>query len=149
KVLSLLGVRAYYRGDWSSAAALYGQAREAAEAAGDVVGAAIESANAAEILIDQGRVEEAAPLVRSALRVFAASDNPYLVAFVTGFRGRGELRSGNAEVARERFTEAADGFGALDEVDAQADVLVRRIEADLELLELDSAREAAAALADR
>jgi len=149
KVLSLLGVRSYYRGDWVSAAALYGQAREAAEAAGDVVGAAIEAANAAEVLIDQGRVEEAAPLVRTALRVFTASGSPYLVAFITGFRGRGELRSGDFHTARERFTEAAEQFGALDEVDAQADVLVRRIEADLELADLDSARAEVAALTDR
>ena len=86
KVLSLGGVRAYYRGDWTIAADLYGRAKDAADAGGDVVGAAIESANAAEILIDQGRIDEARPLIESALRVFAASDNPYLVAFVDRLR---------------------------------------------------------------
>ena len=69
--------------------------------------AAISSANAAEILIDQGRVDEARPLIDSALRVFEASDNPYLVAFVTGFAGRIAQQAGDPEAARTAFRAAA------------------------------------------
>lgn len=129
KVLSLLGVRAYYRGDWSTAAALYDQARAAAEAAGDVVGAAIESANAAEILVDQGRTAEARPLIHEALRVFEASDNPYLVAFVTGFAGRASLHDSDPDAAVTAFSTAATEFAALDEHDAVVDARVRLAEA--------------------
>lgn len=146
KVLSLGGVRAYYRGDWTLAADLYQQAHDAADAAGDVVGAAIESANAAEILIDQGRIDQSRPLIKAALRVFAASDNAYLVAFVTGFAGRAALREGDADAAAAAFAAAAAGFTALDEADSVLDVRVRGIEADIARGELATAREAAAAL---
>lgn len=144
KVLNLLGIRAYYRGDWTTAAALYDQARAAHEAAGNVVGAAIESANAAEVLIDQGRVDEARPLVSEALRVFEASGNPYLVAFTTGFAGRIAQQTGDAVAARAAFRAAVDGFERLDEMDAALDARVRLLEATLDAGLVDEA----AALAD-
>jgi class 3 adenylate cyclase/tetratricopeptide (TPR) repeat protein len=140
KVLSLLGVRAYYRGEWTIAAAMYGQARAAAEAAGDVVGAAIESANAAEILVDQGRRDEALPLIRSARRVFEASDNPYLVAFVTDFAGRAHQQAGDVETARDEFAASAAGFDAVGEADAAHGARVRLAEVELDAAELDAAR---------
>jgi class 3 adenylate cyclase len=146
KVMSLLGVRAYYRGDWTTAAALYGQARDAHDAAGDVVGAAIESANGAEILIDQGRIDEARPLVSEALRVFEASDNPYLIAFLTGFGGRIAQQAADPERARTAFRAAADGFAALDETDAALDALVRLLEATLDSGDLAQARQLDAGL---
>ena len=132
KVLNVLGVRAYYRGDWTTAAALYNQARIAADAAGDVVGAAIEAANAAEVLIDQGRSAEARPLVHEALRVFEASENPYLVAFVTGFAGRIAQQEGDPDAAITAFRAAAEGFAALDEVDSAVDARVRLAEASID-----------------
>ncbi|HEX5856865.1 MAG TPA: hypothetical protein VFY91_02020, partial [Microbacterium sp.] len=149
KVLSLGGVRAYYRGDWTEAADLYGRAKDAADAGGDVVGAAIESANAAEILIDQGRTGEARPLIKSALRVFTASDNSYLVAFVTGFAGRAAMRDGDADAAAAAFADAAARFAALDEDDSAMDVRVRGIEADLERGEAERARATIAELSGR
>ena len=146
KVLNLLGVRAYYRGAWSMAASLYGQSGAAAASAGNVVGAAIESANAAEILIDQGRLDEARPLIRSALRVFEASDNPYLVAFVTSFSGRAELRAGHPEAAAAAFRSAAERFTGLGEHDEAIDARVRLIAAELDAGRIDEAREIATAL---
>lgn len=147
KVLNILGARAYYRGAWSTAAGLYAQAQDAAERGGDVVGAAIEAANAAEILIDQGRVDDALPLLRTSRRVFEGSDNPYLVAFVTGFQGRALLRAGRPEDAASAFASAAAGFAALDESDGVLDARARRIEAVLDAGDLDSARTAAAEIA--
>ncbi len=146
KVLNLLGIRAYYRGAWSMAASLYGQSGGAAAAAGNVERASIEEANAAEILIDQGRLDEARPLIRTALRVFEASDNPYLVAFVTAFSGRAELRSGNTDAAAAAFRSAAERFDALGEHDEAIDVRVRLIEAELDGGRVDVARELEAAL---
>lgn len=142
KVLSLLGVRAYYRGDWTTAAALYGQARAAAEAAGDVVGAAIESANAAEILVDQGRTAEARPLIAEALHVFEASANPYLVAFVTGFAGRAARHDAEPDAAIAAFAASAAGFAELDEQDAALDARVRLVEVLLDTGDVGAAREA-------
>lgn len=144
KVLNILGARAYYRGAWSTAAGLYAQAQDAAERGGDVVGAAIEAANAAEILIDQGRVDDARPLLKASRRVFEGSDNPYLVAFVTGFQGRAHLRAGEADAAASAFEAAARGFDALDEADAVLDVRARRVEALLDTGDVEAARAAAA-----
>jgi class 3 adenylate cyclase/tetratricopeptide (TPR) repeat protein len=146
KVLSLLGVRAYYRGDWSTAAALYDQARFAHEAAGDVVGAALESANASEILIDQGRVDEAGPLVADALRVFEASDNPYLIAFVTGFDGRAAHHRGDHRAAIAAFQAAMDLFVQQGETDAALDARVRLLEALLDAEDFEHASTVAADL---
>ncbi|MHC2999871.1 AAA family ATPase [Microbacterium sp. HJ5] len=146
KVLNILGARAYYRGAWSTAAGLYAQAQDAAERGGDVVGAAIEAANAAEILIDQGRVDDALPLLKSSRRVFEGSDNPYLVAFVTGFQGRAHLRAGDARAAASAFETAARGFEALDEADAVLDVRARRVHALLDADDIAGARELAAEL---
>ncbi len=147
KVLNVLGVRSYFRGDWTTAAALYDQARAAHEAAGNPVGAAIESANAAEVLIDQGRIAEARPLVTEALRVFEASDNPYLIAFVTGFRGRIAQQEGDTEAARADFRAAADGFASLEETDAALDARVRLLEATIDAGDRTAGADLAAQLA--
>ncbi|MDY0908354.1 adenylate/guanylate cyclase domain-containing protein [Microbacterium sp. CFBP9034] len=146
KVLNILGARAYYRGAWTTAAGLYAQAQDAAERGGDVVGAAIEAANAAEILIDQGRVDDALPLLKSSRRVFQGSDNPYLVSFVTGFEGRAHLRAGRADAAASAFSIAAAGFAALDDADGVLDVSARRVEALLEAGIETAARETLAGL---
>ncbi|QIG39262.1 AAA family ATPase [Microbacterium sp. 4R-513] len=148
KVLSLLGVRAYYRGDWTTAAALYEQARAAHEAAGDVVGSALESANASEILIDQGRIDEARPLVAEALRVFEATDNPYLISFMKSFSGRIAQQAGDTDGAISAFRAAAQGFGSLGETDETLDSRVRLLEATLDAGDGASAREMAAALSE-
>jgi class 3 adenylate cyclase/tetratricopeptide (TPR) repeat protein len=140
KVLNVLGARAYYRGEWSDAASLYGEAGDAAARAGDVVGAAIEACNAAEILIDQGRIDEARRILRSALHVFAASDNPYLTAYATGFSGRAHLRAGEAAAARDEFQQAMDTFALLDETEAVIDARVRSLEALLDLDERETAK---------
>jgi class 3 adenylate cyclase/tetratricopeptide (TPR) repeat protein len=140
KVLSLLGVRAYYRGDWVTAATLYDQSRQAADAAGDVVGSAIEAANTAEILLDQGRLADARPLLRDARRVFEASENPYLTAFAAALFGRAELRAGDTAAAIRELSAAADGYTTVDEPDSNADARVRLAEAQLTAGDTDAAR---------
>ena len=63
---------------------------------------------------------------QSALRVFAASDNSYLVAFVTGFAGRAALRDGRCRMPRPRpFRTRPPRFAALGEDDAVIDARVR------------------------
>jgi class 3 adenylate cyclase/tetratricopeptide (TPR) repeat protein len=128
KVLCELGVRAYFRGDWTAAAESYERAREASSRAGDVVDAALEAANQGEILCDQGDVEAAMVLFEQALAVFAASDNPYLVAYVTDFIGRAHLRSGDTRAADQMFARAAAGFAALGARELDWDARIRRAE---------------------
>ncbi|HJS26949.1 MAG TPA: adenylate/guanylate cyclase domain-containing protein, partial [Actinomycetota bacterium] len=71
-VLNYYGAMAYWEGRWSDAVDLYERGRERAERAGDAVGAAIASVNIAEVLSDQGRLDEAETPARDALRVFRA-----------------------------------------------------------------------------
>ena len=140
KVYNLLGARAYYRGEWSLAIALYAQAQLAAETAGDVVGAAIESVNAAEVLVDQGLVLEARPRLRDTMHVFEASDNPYLIAIATSFSARGHLRARDRDAARTDFTRAAELFATLDDNDWARDNRIRLAETELDDGEIDAAR---------
>ncbi|MEU1971521.1 adenylate/guanylate cyclase domain-containing protein [Microbacterium sp. NPDC019599] len=140
KIMNLIGARSYYRGEWTLAATLYAQAEAAAEAAGDVVGAAIESANVAEVLVDQGRVDEARPLLRDMMRVFEASDNPYLIAIATTFTARGHLRSGERDAAREAFATAADLFASLEDNDWSRENRVRLAETEIDDGEFEAAR---------
>ncbi len=149
KVLSLIGVGAYWRGDWSTAAALYEQAQQASDAAGDTVGAATDSANAAEVLIDQGRIDAARPLLRQARRVFAAVDDTYLVAYVTSFAGRADLRAGDPVSAIQEFEQAAAVFGELGEDASVVDAQLRRTEALIDIDERDAARAEIARLGAR
>jgi len=140
KILNLIGARAYYRGEWTLAAALYEQAETASEAAGDVIGAAIEAANSSEVLVDQGRVDEAVPRMREALHVFEASDNPYLIGIATTFSARGHLRAGRHDEARAAFTRAAEIFASLDDNDWARENRVRLAETEIDDGEIDAAR---------
>jgi len=96
--------------------------------AGDVVDAATDAANQGEILCDQGKIDAAQALFEQALSVFAASDNPYLVAYVTDFIGRAHLRAHDTDAADEAFTRAAAGFAALGARELGWDARIRRAE---------------------
>ena len=65
-VLNNLGIGAYYRGRWAESLDHYEASRRARVRSGDVVGAATEENNIAEILSDQGDLEAARPLFESA-----------------------------------------------------------------------------------
>jgi len=113
KVLNNLGVDAYYEGDWSQAIEMYGRCRSVAQQAGDVVYAAIATNNVAEILSDQGRLDEAQPLFDEALRVFRSSKWNLGVPLVTSNRGRLAAREGQFDEADELLREAIAACGRL------------------------------------
>ena len=105
-----LGVHAYYRGEWTVAAARYEGARESYERAGDdwnALGAAI---NVGEILVDQGRLAAAEPLVAEPLRAWRASGTPWDVGFAAALLGRLRARNGQYAEAVELFTEAIAAY---------------------------------------
>jgi ATP/maltotriose-dependent transcriptional regulator MalT len=105
-VLNNLGVNAYFEGDWSQAIEMYGRCRSVAQQAGDVVYAAIATNNVAEILSDQGRLDEARPLFNEALRVFRASKWMLGVPLVTSNLGRLAAREGRFDEADDLLREA-------------------------------------------
>jgi tetratricopeptide (TPR) repeat protein len=109
-VLNGQGIVAYFRGDWEQAIARYDEARHAYERAGSAVDAARAVANIAEVLSDQGRHEEAEPLLREQLRVSIAAGYQYDIALIHGLLGRNNTRWGrfgeatrDLELARDRF----------------------------------------------
>ena len=72
-MLNNLGTSAYFAGRWNEALALYRQALEAWERAGDTRSVSLAAFNVGEILSAQGRLDEAEPLLRDAERACRAS----------------------------------------------------------------------------
>ncbi|MGZ8571059.1 MAG: adenylate/guanylate cyclase domain-containing protein [Actinomycetota bacterium] len=103
---NLLGNFAYWGGRWSDAVSLYERGREAQLQAGDMVGAAIGTVNIAEILMQQGRLEEADRLARESLRTFTASGYRLHTAFALGIVGQIASREGRHSDAGRAFTRA-------------------------------------------
>jgi tetratricopeptide (TPR) repeat protein len=107
-----LGVEAYYGGAWDRAVDCYEHARQLYEQAGDDWNMAIASANVAELLVDQGRLLQAAPLVEDALRVWRASGTPWDVGFGAALLGRLRARQGEPFEAMTLLGEAIESYSA-------------------------------------
>ena len=87
-VLNNMGVRAYYEGAWDEALELYHRSEEVVRRAGDVLTGGHATNNRAEILLDQGRLDEAAELFDVALRTYRAAKFPAGEALVMINLGR-------------------------------------------------------------
>ena len=112
RTLNALGIRAYFAGRWDDAVELYGQSQLACERAGDAFTAAVESANRAEVLSDQGHLALAEPLLRDALRVWRASSAPSFIAFGHSQLGRLAARAGRYDEALRLLAEARETYVA-------------------------------------
>ncbi len=112
-VLNNLGVHAYYEGRWDEALSFYRQSREAKERVGDVIGAAVQMNNEAEILSDQGHYVDATPLLEDWLRASRASGYAFGIGVALSNLGRVAARA-------SRF---ADAHHQLDQALAQFDLL--------------------------
>ncbi|HYG71351.1 MAG TPA: tetratricopeptide repeat protein [Actinomycetota bacterium] len=112
-ILNQLGMDAYFEGRWTEAIDLYRRVEEASEKIGDAVTAAHGTNNIAEILSDQGRLEEAEPLFQRAFRVWRASRFSLGIPFAMSNLGRLAARAGRFEEAHARLSEAAAGFRAI------------------------------------
>lgn len=139
-----LGMSAYFRGDWDLAVDRYRKAQQVHERSADEWSAAIANANIAEILIDQGRLEEAEPLVTESLRVWRASGTPSDIGFGSALLGRLCSRQGRSAEAMALLSEAAASFAVNHERIELVDVELRLAEALL----LQGATEVAAARLD-
>lgn len=122
-----LGVHAYYRGEWSAAAEHYEAARAVYDRAGDdwnALGAAI---NVGEIMVDQGRLAEAEPLVAEPLRAWRASGTPWDIGFAAALLGRLRSRSGRHAEGIDLLTEAISAYRVsnyrFDAIDAELGVV--------------------------
>lgn len=96
-----LGGHALFRGDWDATLRWYSRAEEACRRQGAVADAALTAANTGEVLVNQGRLDEAAPLLEDAARVLRASGHVWGAAFVDLhlgrlFHARGDLAQAEA-----------------------------------------------------
>ena len=86
-ILNNLGVIAYRQGRWIESVDLYEQARQVWERAGDRWSAAFAVVNRAEVLLDQGRLAEAEPLMKESLRIARASKSGSRIAEMARYNG--------------------------------------------------------------
>lgn len=118
-VTNNMGAFAYLEGKWNDAIDWYRQAIDAAEKAGDVLGAAITRANMAEVLVSQRRFDEGLSYLEEAERTFRAS-NADLIATVRRLQsGRAALGVGDYDRAisdlESLFNEQLAAGEAMDE----------------------------------
>jgi len=136
-VLNNLGMFAYFRGDWDEAARLYRESGACSEKAGNATDPAIADTNVGEILLDQGRLHEAAPYLTRARRVLTATGDNQTAAIVDVMLGRLSVREGRLAEGVELITKGADdlvrfgfdsysGWSAL--VLAEAELFAERFE---------------------
>ncbi len=109
-ILNNLGAIAYYQGRWDEALGLYERAEQVWERSGDRWSASFAVVNRAEVLLDQGRLAEAEPLMRESLRIARASGSGSRIAETARYMGVLLTRLGRFDEARPLLAEAQAEF---------------------------------------
>lgn len=143
------GVRAYAEGRWDDAVAAYARAEDAYLRAGDEAQAATVAGNIAEVLVSQGRLEEAEPVLRRTMRLLRAHGALAPALFSEIQLGRSHLARGQLDEAvswlsrtREEAIDGGIGALALEAGVCLADALTRAGDPSsaLRILDEDQAR---------
>ena len=103
--LNNLGAAAYFEGRWDVAVTFYERSKDASLRSGNAVQAALGSMNIGEILVNQGRLDEAEPLLREARRVLRASGSE-AAEFAELQLGRIHMDRGQLDQAERLLTHA-------------------------------------------
>ena len=145
-----LGTLSYFAGRWTEAAQWYRTAREVAMEVGKDFGAAETGVNLAELLINQGHVDDAELLLTDALRVLRASGAALFIAQGEVQLARVRLMRGDNAAAEElgaatakRLLELDKATSALEASLVQADAMTREGRAQEALYTIDAAERAA------
>ena len=144
RVQNTLGMLAYHRGDWPRALEHYAASERADIRCGKLWNAATPAANRAEILADQGRLEEARLALERAMLTWRGVNAVSMIAFGDYQLGRIAARLGNTVEAMRLFDESRRQFRELGELTEV--VVVDALTA--EALSLAGDGDAALALAD-
>ena len=106
-------------GRWDEAVELYREGADAGSRAGDVDFGAFADCNVGELLSDQGRLEEAEPLLRRALQVWRGTADEHGVAL----RDRAARAAARARRARRRGASSCceDALARFDALRAEVD----------------------------
>ncbi|HVF11795.1 MAG TPA: AAA family ATPase, partial [Actinomycetota bacterium] len=126
--LNAVGSDYYYNGEWNKARVYYEKSRKVRERAGDVLGQALSANNTAEILSDQGFLDEAQALFEEALSIWIPARFEIGVAFAIGNVGRLLTRAGDLESGLEKLDEAVGRFERLGARAYVAEIKVRTAE---------------------
>ncbi|MBY5162973.1 adenylate/guanylate cyclase domain-containing protein [Salsipaludibacter albus] len=136
-VVNNMGGFAYYLGDWDGAVAHVARSRDLSARAGNDVQAASTGVNLGELLVSQGRTEEAEPVLAESQRVLQAAGDRDGAINAELQMARLLLRRGDTDRAREMLAEVraqANELGQLqfayEAVLYLAECLVREGDAD-------------------
>jgi tetratricopeptide (TPR) repeat protein len=128
KVYNNLGTEAYRECRWDDAIRLYEESRQYEERDANDAGAALSELNTSEVLLDQGRWDEALLRLTRALRTFQAVDFAFGVAEARNHLGLLHARLGAYEEAQTHLDEAREMFVAMGAESMLPDLLIRRVE---------------------
>jgi class 3 adenylate cyclase/tetratricopeptide (TPR) repeat protein len=145
KVLNNMGGLAYFAGSWEEAIELYRRAADRSERAGKPADTAYSDCNIAEILSDQGHLEEAEAHLKRARRVWSSTGDRQGVAYANILLGRLAVRCSREEEGLVLLRGAEQEL-RLFHIDADADFAALLI-AEAEALTGDAPR--ALAMSDR
>lgn len=142
--LNNLAIDDYHAGRWTQATETFARAAASFHRLGDDANEGNVTYNLGDVLVTQGRFEEALPVLRSALRLARGVDDQELVGLVLREGARAHAGTGNAEGAWQLFEQAReilDGLhlpielALLDAAVAEALVRVDRLDEALTLLD--------------
>jgi len=100
-VVNNMGGFAYYSGDWATAVEHVARSRDLSARAGNDVQAAMTGVNLGELLVAQGRLDDAEPVLDDAIRVLSAAGDDDHAVNGRLQRARLALRRGDVDEARE------------------------------------------------
>ncbi len=142
-VLNNLGALAYFDGRWDEAVDLYERGRLLRERTGNTVDAALGQLNIGEVLIDQGRLDDAAVLVTAADRVFRAAEYRGGSAVAQSYLARIAAGRRDFDDAFARYRRAHAEFSAIGAAADAIDIEMRIAECHLLAGDPDAALAAA------
>lgn len=110
RVRNILGLLAYHRGEWTQALEEYAASERGFTESGERWSTATPAANRAEILADQGHLDEARDGFERAMRVWRSVNAESFLAFGDYQLGRIAARQGQQVEAAERLQAAREHF---------------------------------------
>jgi class 3 adenylate cyclase/tetratricopeptide (TPR) repeat protein len=130
-MLNNLAGHRFYAGHWSDALLMFERAADTYRRLGDAPNAAGSDYNRAEVLVRQGRSDQALPLLQNTLRVARAVDDEDLVALVRKEMGKAKSRGGDIPAGLTLLEEARTQLIRLREPQEVVDADIASAEAHL------------------
>jgi tetratricopeptide (TPR) repeat protein len=113
RAMNNLGVLAWFEGRGAEALDLFERSAQAATAAGDMLGAAATEHNVGDVLLRQGRLEEAERVLTALVTVFRGLGSEDYRASTVRWLGLAAVRAGRLGEGRALIDEARDSFQRL------------------------------------